>query len=127
MARLKTLTPNQAAFLDMLAHSEGTSRIADSDDGYRVLVGGALFDNYADHPRRLIEVRPGLKSTAAGRYQLLGRYFDHYKALLGLTGFTPAEQDRIAIQQIKEFKALPMIEAGLFDVAVNAVKNIWAS
>lgn len=75
------------AFLDMLAVSEGTSTDPDSDDGYNVIVGGALFIGYADHPRRLELPRLGISSTAAGRYQLLARYFDAYRKQLSLSDF----------------------------------------
>ena len=64
---------NRQAFLDMLAWSEGTSTITESDNGYNVLVGSTpehplLFESYADHPRIL---NPDLDSTAAGRYRLM--------------------------------------------------------
>ena len=125
MARLAEIDPNSSAFLDMLAVSEGTA--GKGDDGYNVLVGGGLFDSYADHPRQLIEVRPGLKSTAAGRYQLLARYFDAYKALLDLPDFGPESQDRIALQQIKEARALEAVQAGDIEHAIARCAHLWAS
>jgi muramidase (phage lysozyme) len=121
------MTPNQKAFLDMLAVSEGTVRYGDQD-GYNVIVGGSLFDDYSDHPRKRVYLEKlGIFSTAAGRYQLLSRYFDAYKKQLGLSDFSPESQDAIALQQIKERLALADIEAGRFDQAVAKVKNIWAS
>ena len=39
-----------------------------------VIVGGELFTDYSDHPRKLVTLNPKLKSTGAGRYQLLSRY-----------------------------------------------------
>lgn len=122
------MASNRKAFLDMIAFSEiGSDLLARSDNGYNVVVGGTLFAPYTDHPRRLVTVRPGLKSTAAGRYQLLARYFDAYKKQLGLKDFSPASQDAIALQQIKEQGALALIDAGQFDKAVAKVANIWAS
>jgi muramidase (phage lysozyme) len=119
---------NVCAFLDMLAVSEGTSTDPDSDDGYNVIVGGALFIGYADHPRRLVELpRLGISSTAAGRYQLLARYFDAYRKQLGLSDFSPLSQDRIAIQQIRERRALDDIVAGRLESAIAKCSNIWAS
>ena len=120
------MTQNQKAFLDMIAHSEGTIYYGDQD-GYNVIVGGTLFDDYSDHPRKLVELSPTLKSTAAGRYQLLSRYFDFYKAKLHLPDFSPASQDAIALQQIKECHALEDIDAGEFDDAVEKCAHIWAS
>lgn len=128
-------TSQQKAFLDMIAFSEGTSRIPGSDGGYRVIVGSTparpiLFSSYADHPRKLMELvikgKP-VMSTAAGRYQLLQRYFDVYKKQLGLKDFSPASQDAIALQQIKERRALADIEVGNFAAAVDKCRNIWAS
>lgn len=123
------MNPNLRAFLDMIAKSEGTDdgRQPTKDHGYDVLVGGQNFDSYADHPRQLVTLRGGLASTAAGRYQLLSRYFDAYKKQLGLHDFSPASQDAIAIQQIKECGAIPDIEAGNFAAAVHKCAHIWAS
>jgi muramidase (phage lysozyme) len=119
------MSPNLKAFLDMIAVSEGTK--GKGDDGYNVIVGGNLFSDYADHPRKLVWLRPGLASTAAGRYQLLARYYDAYKKQLNLPNFSPISQDLIAIQQIKERKALEDIEKGYIGVAIDKCKNIWAS
>jgi len=73
---------NMRAFLDMIAYSEGTDKAGQptKDRGYDVLVGGGLFAGYADHPRKAIKLpRLGISSTAAGRYQILARYYDVYK------------------------------------------------
>ncbi|MEE6802685.1 lysozyme, partial [Escherichia coli O8:H10] len=72
---MQTLNNQRKAFLDMLAWSEGTDKPGQPtrNRGYDVIVGGSLFTCYADHPRRLITLNPKLKSTAAGRYQLLSR------------------------------------------------------
>lgn len=122
--------PNVLAFLDLLAWSEGTDngRQPTLDDGYDVLVGGGLFTGYADHPRKLIALpRLGIKSTAAGRYQLLARYWDAYRKQLKLSDFSPINQDRVAIQQIRERRALDDIKAGRIAVAIGKCRNIWAS
>lgn len=130
------ITPQQAggvnvvAFLDMLAWSEGTDngRQATKDRGYDVIVGGQLFNGYADHPRVLVDLpRLKIQSTAAGRYQLLRRYFDAYRRTLGLKDFSPLSQDLIALQQMRERRALPLIQAGKITEAIAAVRNIWAS
>ena len=59
------------AFLDMLAWSEGTDngRLKTRNHGYDVIVGGELFTDYSDHPRKLVTLNPKLKSTGAGRYR----------------------------------------------------------
>lgn len=121
---------NLDAFLTMIAVSEGTYDIGDR--GYNCIVGSTpehphLFTSYADHPRVKVELQPGLYSTAAGRYQILERYFDAYKASLHLPDFSPASQDAIAVQMIREQHAFADVMAGRFDEAVAACANIWAS
>ncbi len=74
------------AFLDMLAYSEGTDngRQKTNNHGYDdVIVGGSLFTDYSDHPRKLVSLpKLGIKSTAAGRYQVLAKFFTmHTKAI----------------------------------------------
>jgi hypothetical protein len=100
--------------LGMLRFSEGTSNSPTTRDrGYDQIVGRTRFASYADHPRVRVWI-PRIKnwSTAAGGYQLLMRYYDIYRQRLGLTGFGPDVQDTIALQQIKECRALPDIDAG---------------
>jgi|TARA_A100001391_G_C5082498_1_gene280255 muramidase (phage lysozyme) len=122
---------NVLAFLDLIAWSEGTDngRQPTRDQGYDVVVGGSLFDSYADHPRRLIDLpKLGIKSTAAGRYQILSRYWDHYRKSLGLFGgFTPENQDRIALHLIRECRALGDIKAGRIEQAIEKCRSRWAS
>ena len=133
---MPVITPEQAgglnvcAFLDMLAWSEGTDipRQKTNNRGYDVIVGGLLFTDYTKHPNKLVPLpKLGISSTAAGRYQLLYRYWVAYTKSLGLSGFDPLVQDKIAIQQIKERKAIPMIQDGDLAAAVKACSNIWAS
>ena len=101
------------AFLDMLAWSEESDngRQKTRNHGYDVIVGGELFTDYSDHPRKLVTLNPKLKSTGAGRYQLLP-----------VGGCLPQaawperllseKSDAVALQQIKERGALPMIDRG---------------
>ncbi|MDR5803421.1 glycoside hydrolase family 104 protein [Caballeronia sp. LZ001] len=148
MARVAAKTAggqNIVAFLDMIAASEIDAWTrAQSDDGYNVLVGShgpivkhmgdgtshtvpaklLTFQSYAAHPSVL---NRELNSTAAGRYQLLSRYYDPYKRLLRLVDFSPVSQDLIAIQQIRERRALTLIESGQIVAAIAACSSIWAS
>ena len=88
----------------MLAWSEGTDngRQKTRNHGYDVIVGGELFTDYSDHPRKLVTLNPKLKSTGAGRYQLLSCWWDAYRKQFGLKDFSPKSQDAVALQQIKE-------------------------
>ena len=127
---MQAINPQRKAFLDMLAWSEGTDngRQPTKNHGYDVIVGGALFSDYSDHPRQLVDLpRLKIKSTAAGRYQLLARYWDAYRKQLGLKDFSPASQDAVALQQIKERRALELIDSGDIRQAIDRCSNIWAS
>ena len=56
--------------------------------GYDVIVGGELL---LITPITLanLSLNPKLKSTGAGRYQLLSRWWDAYRKQLGLKDFSP--------------------------------------
>ena len=55
-----------------------------------------------DHPRKLVTLNPKLKSTGAGRYQLLSRWWDAYREAAWPEDFSPKSRDAVALQQIKE-------------------------
>ncbi|EMW5185969.1 glycoside hydrolase family protein, partial [Escherichia coli] len=97
---------NIAAFLDMLAVSEGTANHPlTKNRGYDVIVTGLdgkpeIFTDYSDHP--FAHGRPakvfnhrGEKSTASGRYQQLYLFWPHYRKQLALPDFSPLSQDRL--------------------------------
>lgn len=121
---------NIIAVLDMIAFAEiGPEMLAKSNDGYDVLVGSLphkmiIARDLSDHPN---VYHQATNSTAAGRYQILYRYWPYYKKLLGLSDFGPLSQDRYAIQQIKEQGAYRLFCLGRFDEGVDKIRNIWAS
>ena len=116
------------AFLDMLAWSEGTDngRQKTRNHGYDVIVGGELFTDYSDHPRKLVTLNPKLKSQQA----------PDATASFPLVGCLPQaawperllskSQDAVALQQIGR-GALPMIDRGDIRQAIGRCNNIWAS
>ena len=75
------------AFLDMLAWSEGTDTLGRQktrNHGYDVIVGGELFTDYLDHPRKLVTPNP---KTQINRRRTLPASFplvDVYRKQLGL-------------------------------------------
>ena len=85
-----------------------------------------LFTDYSDHPRKLVTLNPKLKSTGAGRFL----------ASFPLVGCLPQaawperllseSQDAVALQQIRERGALPMIDRGDIRQAIDRCSNIWA-
>lgn len=130
------MSANLRAFLDVIAYSEiGPELLAQSDNGYDLIVGSMpgrpdRFHNYRTHPHKsvaLIIKGRVVVSTAAGRYQILARYADHYMRELGLQDFGPHSQDAIAVQMIRECRALDDIEAGRFADAIRKCRSRWAS
>jgi muramidase (phage lysozyme) len=134
------MTNNMRAFLSMIAAAEGTLGIG--QDGYNVLVGSRktqalLFTSYTNHPRVEIRLRRDdpatpadeeLISSAAGRYQILWKFWEPYVVKWGLTDFSPPMQDKWATNIITiERKAAGDIEAGLITMAIGKCKNQWAS
>jgi len=126
------MSPNMAAFLQMIAFSEiGPELLANpaTDRGYRVIVGSTpahpiLFSDYAQHPQLHCQ---RLNSDAAGRYQFMGRYWPAYRMQLGLPDFGPESQDKWAIKLIDECHARDDIELGHVDRAVEKCRSRWAS
>lgn len=130
------MDPSIKSFLSLIAWSEGTSTSPITrNDGYDVIVSGPdgpeILTDYSDHPFALGRpaklVRPSLYSTASGRYQILLKWWQAYKAMLSLTDFTAQSQDAVAIRQIQERGAYPMILSGNITGAISACSNIWAS
>lgn len=130
---------NIGAFLKVLRFAEGTA----GPNGYRTRFGMKLFDGFVDHPRIAVQFtdRLGRKlwTSAAGAYQAMAvspiptggftkvNTWDRVKAALSLTDFSPFNQDRFALFLIEEEGALDDVREGRFDVAVDKVRNVWAS
>lgn len=126
------MDPRLKAFLDLIAFSEGTStsRLT-KNDGYDVVVTGengpSIFTDYSDHPFAKggsVRLSSTLFSSAAGRYQLLARYWRIYKVQLGLPDFSPHNQDAVALQQMRERHVTAIDDPA---TAITLCSNIWAS
>ena len=115
------------AFLDMLAWSEGDNgRQKTRNHGYDV-PGGELFTDYLITLVKLVTLNLKLKSTGAGRYQLLSRWWMPTGTAWPERSLSPKSQDAVALQQIKERGAYPMIDRGDIRQAIDRCSNIWAS
>ena len=68
---------NQRKAFDMLAWFEGidNGRQKTRNHGYDVIVGGELFTDVRSPSQTCHYAKPKLKSTGAGRYQLLSRWW----------------------------------------------------
>ena len=134
---MSNYSPNVVAYLSLIAFSEGTStnRLTVCD-GYDVIVSGPegpeVFTDFSRYPfesrpPKIVNAAKGWISTASGRYQIIKRTWESYSQLLGLTNFEPASQDAIAVELLREVKALPLIEAGQIQPAIAACCRLWAS
>ena len=114
------------AFLDKVGVVGGNWYLTSEtrNHGYDVIVGGELFTDYLINFSQTCHAKPKLKSTGAGRYQLLSRWWDAYRKQFGLKDFSPKSQDAVALQQIKERGALPMIDRGDIRQAIDRCGNI---
>lgn len=117
---------NVCAYLDMLAVSEGTQ--GRGDDGYNIIVGNGLFNDYAAHPRKAVWLqRYSIYSTAAGRYQFIKGTWANLQKMLHLPDFSPVSQDLAAVELIREHGALADVKAGRFAIALQKCAKEWAS
>lgn len=117
---------NLRAFLRVLRAGESSQ----GDDAYRMVFGGGLVDDLADHPRRAITRPLGgrtLTSTAAGAYQFLARTWDECARALALPDFSQRSQDIAAVYLIERRRALDDVLAGRLDAAVAKCAREWAS
>ena len=114
------------AFLDMLAWSEGTDngRQKTRNHGYDVIVG----DHYQllDHPRKLVTLNPKLKSTSAGRYQLLSRWWDAYRKRAAERALRKV-RTLWHCSRLRSVALYTMIDRGDIRQAIDRCSNIWAS
>lgn len=113
---------NLKAFLLMIQYSEGTI----GPNAYRMLYGGTLFSDYSRHPNIPV-TKWGITSTAAGAYGFLYRVWQEIQVALQLPDFSPASQDRGAIELIRRKGALPDVLEGRIAAAIYKCRKIWAS
>ena len=89
------------AFLAGVVGGNINGRQKTRNHGYDVIVGGELFTDYSDHPRKLVTLNPKLKSTGAGRYQLLSCWWDAYPQAAYLKDFSPKSQDAVRHSRLR--------------------------
>jgi muramidase (phage lysozyme) len=134
---LSGTSPKVKAFLKMIRWAEGT----DGVDGYRTQYTGAKFDDFSDHPRKVLcSTFNGKKlcSDASGAYQIMsiptwdGQWVDGEKRIglkekLKLKDFSPQSQDLAAIDLLKDAGAIALIEKDDIAGAIAKSCSIWAS
>lgn len=130
------MSVNLAAFLGMIAVSEGTAR---APDPYRVCFGFKhTIADLSNHPAITGEWKgepldflgpgyEGLISTAAGKYQITRHTWAALKTALNLLNFGPASQDAAATSLIRQKGALALVESGQIAAAIELCHPVWAS
>lgn len=121
---------NLKAFLRVIRAGESSQ----TDDAYRMMFGGSLFDSFADHPRRAFKSKWGWTS-AAGAYQAMcavpGKVktdtWGDFIRSQGPHDFSPASQDAFAVWCIKRRGALDDVLTGRFETAIRKCAREWAS
>ena len=110
------------AFLATIRYAEGTA----GPNGYKTMFTGKQFSSFAKHPRQLqctFYAGKRLCSDAAGAYQFLSTTWEP----LGFKDFSPANQDKGAIELLRRGGVLHLVEAGKFEQAIYQASQIWAS
>lgn len=123
--------PYVIAWLDTLAEAEIGSEAFSADRGYNVLFGGQRTTDLSQHPGIYTSFtgqnQKTIKTSAAGRYQMIERTAKALSQQYGITDFSPQSQDLLAIALMKEVGALPYIMAGDFENAERRLAKRWAS
>jgi muramidase (phage lysozyme) len=129
-----SVPPEARPFLDAVASGESPAYNIRYDGGK-----GAPFDSFDDHPRQLERITAGpyrgQRSDAAGRYQMISTTWDRVAKPLGLSDFSPQNQDVAAWQLANNSYGrlsngrdlLTDVQAGRHDDVARALSSEWAS
>jgi len=110
--------PAVRALMDVIAFAEGAD--------YSTMVkgkGSFKITDFSKHPHVVVEVNSKLKSTAAGRYQILYKTWTE----LRLPDFSPASQDLAAVKLFKRRRMLRPLFARDVKLAIRRGNHEWAS
>lgn len=94
---------------------------------YRMIVFGGSFDSWADHPRIYKPTAGGLKTSAAGAFQITATTWDDIQRTLHLPDFSPASQELAATFLIRRRGALADVVAGRWAAAIRKCRKEWTS
>ncbi len=121
------------AFLDLLAHGEGTSyhpEVKITHDQYRIsFCNNGKLNSFKDHPRERCCNPVGdrvICATAAGRYMFLQKTWDWVKDTIELHDFSPINQDLAAIFLLIISGAMHEILKNNIKGAISKASRFWA-
>lgn len=119
---------NVQAFLKLIRWAEFYPHGGVSEGDYTTQYGGGHFTSLADHPRTAV-TRWRHTSTAAGAYMITEEAWDEFKDKLNLSDFGIRSQDAVAVEMIREAKALEDVRAGHVEDAIKnkKVRKRWSS
>jgi muramidase (phage lysozyme) len=112
--------PKVQKMLNLIGRAEGAD--------YDTIVGGKKkIQDFSQHPN-VIGLRTAQgPSRAAGKYQITKGTYDKYAPRLGITDFSPASQDKIALQLLHDSGALKDVLKGKFKSAIEKAGGTWMS
>ncbi len=112
--------PNVQKMLNLIGKAEGAE--------YDTIVGGKKkITDFSAHPN-IVGLRTAQgPSKAAGKYQITKSTYDQYAPKLGIRDFSPASQDKIALQILHDTGALKDVLKGKFNSAVEKAGSTWMS
>jgi len=114
--------PNYKLMLDTISKAEGTW----GKDAYSTKYGGKKVDWKNGKSRDSIPFgKNGQKTSAHGKYQFMNKTWDGKVQELGLTGFTPEEQDVAALSLAEETGALKKLDDGDIKGAIFSAGKKW--
>ena len=118
--------PRVRQMLEFISAAEGTTT-----HGYQTAFGGGRINDLSRHPNysKVFTQTDGKKNTtsAAGKYQFIGKTWNALASRYGLHDFGPVNQDRAAIALLAEKGALDPILKGDWQQAINRLGSTWAS
>ena len=91
--------------------------------GGDVIVGGELFTDYSDHPRKLVTLTQNSNQQAPDATSFFPAGGCLPQAVYS-KDFSPKSQDAVALQQIKERGALTVIDRGGYPLRQSTVAAI---
>lgn len=125
--------------LGMISRSEGTNGNYDvmvfgtviSSPNFPQLIGkkDVRIPSYERYPNILVAVNSKLKSSAAGKYQILRATYASSAASMNIRDFSPHSQDLLAVELIRNRGAIPFILKGDIEGALTktTLNKEWAS